>query len=183
MTPLSNQHFSKLSLVSKLTIDSRCYLAPAQRTRWANYSLASNILTNFPEALSHHLNRILFTAQWHKVSIKQPVSPDTSRLIDGSWQWMIISGCQWVVPPNLSNLTLTSECKKYKQIISIHNQRGAPCACWVLRLILYVMVITAPPPPGALPSHLDLQPWHFVKYTCVSKCSICSSRSTPKIPL
>lgn len=63
MTPLSNHHFSKLTFILKLTIDSQCYLAPAQRTLWANYSLASNILTNFPEALSHHLNRILFTAQ------------------------------------------------------------------------------------------------------------------------
>lgn len=177
---MSNQRFPKLTFTLKLTIDSQCYLAAAQRTQWANYSLASNILTNFPEALSHHLNRILFTAQWHIVSIKQPVSPDTSDLIDGSWQWMIINECQWVALPNLQNSDINYWMRTYKQLISYKQEKHC-CVLQCISLKTNIMCHGYYSPP--LSSHLDLQPWHFVKYTCVSKCSICSSRSTPKIPL
>lgn len=102
MTSLSHEDFSKVTVKSQLTLDSQCYLAPAQRAFCANYSLATTILTNFPEAAGRYLvNRILFTAQWEIISIKQVTRPDTSDLMDGWWQWKIISKCHWVVLPYL----------------------------------------------------------------------------------
>lgn len=102
MTSLSHEDFSKVTVKSQLTLDSQCYLAPAQRAFCANYSLATTILTNFPEAVGRYLvNRILSTAQWEIISIKQVTPPDTSDLMDGWWQWKIISKCHWVVLPCL----------------------------------------------------------------------------------
>lgn len=102
MTSLWQHDFSKVTVKSQLTLASQCYLAPAQSAFCANYSLARTILTNFPEAVRRCLvNRILFRAQWHIISIKQATCLDTSDLIDGWWQWKIISKCHWVFLPYL----------------------------------------------------------------------------------
>lgn len=162
---LSNQSVSTVTFTWKLTLASQCYLAPEQRTHCANYSLASNILTNFPEALGLRLNRILSTAQWHKVSIKQPVCPDTSDLMDGSWQWMIISECQWAVLPNLKNSDINLWMWAYKQ----HHRNNAVRSALILRRISCVA------PPHTLICKALTQ-WN----TQVSKRSICSSQSTPQ---
>lgn len=79
--------FQKWRVKSQLTLDSQRYLAPAQGAFCANYSLASTILTNFPEAVGHYLvNRVLFTAQWHIISIRRAAFPDTSDLI-----WWVVA--------------------------------------------------------------------------------------------
>lgn len=103
VTSLLCQDFSKVTIKSQLTDTWLTMLpCPSKRTFCANYSLASNILTNFPKAVGCYLvNQILFTAQWHIISIKQATSPDTSGLIDGWWQWKIISKCHWLVLPYL----------------------------------------------------------------------------------
>ena len=141
MTFLTNHHFSKLTFILQLAVDSQCYLAQAQMTHWANYSLASNILTNIPEALSHHLNRILFTAQWHIVSIQQPVSPDTSDLIDGSWQWMIIN-VSVGRPAYLQNCDIPSENKYINN--SFHKKQERHCS--VLQCVSFKINIMFPFP-------------------------------------